>query len=1009
MPGRDSRLSLTAASALAERLYHVRARANNLPSERDQNVLLESESGERFVLKLANIAERREVLEAECAVMLQLEPSGLTPRLIPTTSGEAIGQHGSQFVRLISALPGTTLGTARLTTDAVRRDLGRAVGRLGLALTTFDHPGFHRDFYWDLANAEKVVSEYLPLVAEPALADRIRAFAAYHRAHVVPLLPEFRRGVIHGDLNDYNILIDEAHQTVTGIVDFGDMVYSHVVNDVAIACAYVALSAEDPLAAAAAVVAGRHETYPLTEADLEAVFSLMCMRLCMSACIAARQTAERPGDDYLRISQKPLERALPLLAAIHPRFAHYTFREACGLPPVPHAPRVMAWLAKNSGSFAPLIGQDLRTIRVAPIDLSAGSALVSSKPSENAPAELDRRIQRRLAEHGATVGAGGYDEARLIYDWPDEPTGGGVEPRTIHIGLDLSLPAGTPLHAPLDGVVHGFENAAAYHDYGPVIVLRHRTDGPDPVEFYSLYGHLTCDSLEGLRIGQHFARGQEFARVGNAPSNGDWWTHVHVQLVTDLLDVRCNVDGVVRASQRQVWKSLCPDPNLILGIPEEGLPQRAWKSAIAAAREKHVGSNVRVSYGANPLNIVRGYMQYLYDDLAHRYLDAYNNVAHVGHCHPRVVRAVSEQLAVLNTNTRYLQEQLTEYAEELTALLPGTLSVCYFTASGSEANELALRLARARTRARDVIVLDSAYHGHTTTLIDISPYKHAGPGGEGAPDWVYRAPLPDVYRARGIQGDPGAWFAAKVGDVIADIAAKGRRLSAFIAETCPSVGGQIMPPKGFLADVYARVRAAGGLCIADEVQTGFGRLGTHFWAFEAHEVVPDIVVLGKPIANGYPMGAVITTRDIAESFDNGMEFFSTTGGSTAACVAGRMTLQVTLDEDLQRNALLVGERMLSGFRTLMGEFEIVGDVRGTGLFLGVELVRDRHTLEPAPDEANFVVDRMRQRGVLVGTDGPYHNVIKIRGPMPLTLADSDQVVDTLSRALRELASNSIEH
>jgi len=315
--------------------------------------------------------------------------------------------------------------------------------------------------------------------------------------------------------------------------------------------------------------------------------------------------------------------------------------------------------------------------------------------------------------------------------------------------------------------VHGFENAAAHHDYGPVIVLRHRTEGPDSVEFYSLYGHLSCDSLEGLRVGQPIAKGAVFARVGSAPSNGDWWTHVHVQLVTDLLDVACNVDGVVRASERRVWKSLCPDPNLILGIRMEELPHQVPKSAIAAARHAHVGGNVRVSYGANPLNIVRGYKQYLYDDAAHRFIDAYNNVAHVGHCHPRVVRAVGDQLAVLNTNTRYLQEQLTEYAEQLTALLPASLSVCYFTASGSEANELALRLARARTGARDVIVMDSAYHGHTTTLIDISPYKHAGPGGEGAPDWVHRSPLPDVYRARGAHADPGSWFASRVGEVIA--------------------------------------------------------------------------------------------------------------------------------------------------------------------------------------------------------------------------------------------------
>lgn len=402
----DARLSLTEASAVAERLYHVRAMAFDLPSERDQNVLLESESGERFVLKLANPAERREVLEAECAVMLHLEPSGLTPRLIRTVEGSAIGKHGLQFVRLISVLPGTTLGTARLHTNALRRDLGRAVGRLGRALTNFDHPAFHRDFHWDLANAERVIGTYIPLIADTALADRIAAFAAYHRAHVVPMLPDFRRGVIHGDANDYNILIDEARQSVTGILDFGDMVYSHIVNDVAIAMAYVALSAADPLAAAAAVVAGHHETRPLTEPELEALFSLMCMRLCMSACVAAKQTAERPGDDYLRISQGPLARTLPVLAAIHPRFAHYTFRDACGLPPVPHAPRVTAWLAAQSGCLAPLIGRDLRTTPVAPIDLSAGSPLVSSDPSENTPVELDRRIQRRLAERGATVGAG---------------------------------------------------------------------------------------------------------------------------------------------------------------------------------------------------------------------------------------------------------------------------------------------------------------------------------------------------------------------------------------------------------------------------------------------------------------------------------------------------------------------------------------------------------------------------------------------------------------------------
>ena len=999
MPG-VPRLSLSDAAALVARLYAIDAIATELPSERDQNLLLRTASGERFILKLANANESREVLEAECAVMRHLASTGLAPQLIPTVDGRDIAEHGPNMVRVISALDGRTLGSTPLHTDALRRNIGRAMGRLDRALASFDHPAFHRAFHWDLANAADVVAANLSLVDDAVLRGHITTVAGHHAAHVMPWLASFRRSVIHSDANDYNVLVDETLQQVTGIFDFGDMVVSHTVNDVAIAMAYVALSAEDPLTAAAAVAAGYHQTHPLTERELSALFPLLCMRLCVSACMAAKQQAERPDADYLGISQGPITSTLPVLAAIHPRFAHYVLREACGLPPVPHASRVVGWLSSNAAGIAPLLGRDLRTTPVAPLDFSAGSVLISSDSAENAPDDLDRRVQRVLAEHGATIGAGGYDEARLIYDWPSESRA--AEPRTIHIGLDLSLPAGSPLYAPLDGAVHGFENADSYHDYGPMIVLRHSTGGTDPVEFFTLYGHLTRDSLDRLAIGKRITKGTEFARVGSAPNNGNWWSHVHVQLITDMLDVPCNVDGAVRASQRAVWHSICPDPNLLLQIPADRLPRHAGKPEIASARKAHIGGNLSVSYGATPLNIVRGWKQYLYDDSGHRYIDGYNNVAHVGHSHPRVVRAVSEQLALLNTNTRYLQEQLTQYAESLTALMPDTLRVCYFTASGSEANELALRLARAHTGQRDLIVMDSAYHGHTTTLIDISPYKHDGPGGTGAPDWVHTSPIPDVYRARGIEGDAGAWFAAKVGRVIETITAANRGLCGYIAETCPSVGGQIMLPDGFLADVYARVRAAGGVCIADEVQTGFGRLGTHFWAFEQHAVTPDIVVLGKPIANGYPMGAVITTREIADSFSNGMEFFSTFGGSTAACVAGLTTLQVTIEENLQQHALAVGTRLLSGLRPLVNQMELVGDVRGSGLFLGVELVRNRDTLEPAAEEATFIVNRMRARGVLAGTDGPFHNVIKLRGPMPLAFSDADRIVETLTRSLYEL-------
>jgi 4-aminobutyrate aminotransferase-like enzyme len=423
-----------------------------------------------------------------------------------------------------------------------------------------------------------------------------------------------------------------------------------------------------------------------------------------------------------------------------------------------------------------------------------------------------------------------------------------------------------------------------------------------------------------------------------------------------------------------------------------------------ALRRRLIGPNVRLAY-RDPLTIVRGSMQYLFDETGRRYLDAYNNVPHVGHAHPRIVDAAARQMALVNTNTRYLSPTLTDYAARLVATLPDPLRICYFVNSGSEANELALRLARAHTNARDAIVLDAAYHGMTTTLIDISPYKFNGPGGAGKPDWVHVVPLPDGYRGPHKSSDPdaGARYAAYVGDAVEAIAAAGRRLAAFIAETAPSAGGQILLPSGYLDAAYHHVRDAGGVCVADEVQTAYGRMGTHFYAFEAHGVVPDIVVLGKPIGNGYPMGAVVTTEDIAASFDNGMEFFSTFGGSTVSCAVGAAVLDVVQSDQLQAHARRVGNHLLAGLRELGRRHELVGDVRGSGLFAGVELVANRRTLDPATADAGTVVNRLRDLGILIGTDGLFHNVLKIRPPMPFDEADADMLVTTLDRVLQEIA------
>lgn len=997
----------------AREFYGLQVHAKPLPSERDQNFLLQVNDRDQFVLKIANATEERLMLEAQNQVMRYLQNYvSFCPRVIPAVNGEEIvavksASAEKHFLRLVTYLEDTLLGNVKRQSPELMQDLGYKIGQVNKALRSFDHPAFHRDFHWDLANGLSILQKYEALIQEPELRQLIQQFRTQFEQHVTPLLPVLHRSVIHNDANNFNLLagggddLYTRNQNIVGLIDFGDMVYSYAIGDLAVAIAYSVLDKPDPLAVAAHIVKGYQAACPLTEAELAALFGLVTLRLCMSACIAADQQSRQPDSDYLGISQASIRTTLPKLAAIHPDFAQAVFREACGLPPF--SDRATEWLKSHADDFASLLDLDLRAGPVAILDLSVSSPLLSSDPAQNDESSLTPRILQAIHEAGAPVGIGRYNEARYLYTGAafatgDRPTD---EYRTVHLGMDLFVPANTPVYAPLEGNVFAFADNAASQDYGPVIVLEHKS--AEHPTFYTLYGHLSRESLSGLTVGQDIAKGQRLATVGAADVNGGWTPHLHFQIVTDLLDLGCDFPGVAHPSQRNVWLSLCPDPNLIVGIPESKFPAREpTRAETLAVRRKRLGRNQSISY-REPLKIVRGWKQYLFDDEGRKYLDAYNNVAHVGHNHPRVVAAAQRQISVLNTNTRYLHDNINRYAERLTSLFAESLSVCFFVNSGSEANELALRLARTYTDQRDLIVLEAAYHGNTNTLIDISPYKHNGPGGKGTPDWVHATPIPDDYRGAYKRSDPqaGAKYARHVLEIIEGLKQKGSGLAGFIAESLPSVGGQIIPPPGYLADVYRYVRQAGGVCIADEVQTGFGRTGTHLWGFEAQRVVPDIVVLGKPIGNGHPLGAVVTTRAIADAFDNGMEYFSTFGGNPVSCAIGLEVLNVVQDEQLQDHALQVGNCMLDGLRPFVDHYPIVGDVRGSGLFLGVELIRDRETLEPAAEEASFVCNRLREHGILAGTDGPYHNVVKIRPPMPFDEQDAEFLVEVMEKVLDE--------
>lgn len=1006
------RASAEDAVRLARELYGLEAQAFPLPSEYDDNYRLETPGRGARVLKIMHPTRDAGFVDMQCAALRMIgerDPGLPVAQVILDRSGRdwtAISLEGGapRLVWMLSYLPGRPVAGVKPMTPGLLEELGGALARLDLALEGFTHPAARRELKWDLARAGWIRG-HLGLVRDPRRRALVERVLARYDAEAVPALPRLRRGVVYADANEHNVLVTIERgrpPRLAGLIDFGDMIETVTVAEAAVAAAYAAFGAVDPLEAVRPLVNGYHRVRPLADDEIAALDVLVRTRLAVSVVNSACRAAAEPGDPYLTVSEAPAWAALEAFDKVPPRLAHYAYRDACGRPPAPHGPAVLEWLRESTGSFAQILDHDLRTEPVAVLDLSVGSLMLGADPAGLETPRLSAMVDKAMKDAGAAVGIGRYDEARALYTAGAFAAGGtaGAERRTVHLGIDLSVPPGSVVRAPLEGTVHIIARNDAPKDYGPLVILRHTV--PSGEGFFTFYGHLDPGSVAGLEPGRTLRAGEAFAAVGAPPANGDWWPHVHVQIILDLLGLDEDFPGVASPGHRSLWAGLSPDPNLILGIPAERFPApEPAKAETLAARRRLLGHNLRVSY-REPLKIVRGWRQYLYDEKGQVYLDAYNNVPLVGHSHPRVVRAIREQTALLNTNTRYLHDHLVRYAERLTALMPPPLGVCYVLNSASEANELALRLARVRTGREDVVVLESAYHGHTTGLIDISPYKFGGPGGRGRRPWVHVAPLPDDYRGPFKRDDPeaGSKYAAAVGRLAEEAGPRGG-LAAFIAETLPSVAGQIVLPRGYLAEAYRRVRAAGGVCIADEVQVGFGRLGTHFWGFETQAVVPDIVVLGKPIGNGFPLAAVVTTEPIAAAFDNGMEFFSTFGGNPVACAAGLAVLDVMRDERLQERALQVGASFMAGLKRLAGRHAIIGDVRGSGLFLGLELVRDRGTLEPAGDEAAYVVERLRQRGVLTGTDGPFHNVIKIRPPLCFSEADADLFVSVLDEVLAE--------
>jgi 4-aminobutyrate aminotransferase-like enzyme len=704
------------------------------------------------------------LVEAENEILLSLKQQNQKniPFPVQFTDGayvKILGIGGRKTIcRCLSFLEGDFLGDVD-PNKVMMRSLGTFLAKMDLKLQQcFNCAIKARRWEWDLQHLQ-LNKKYIQDI--PGARDRstVQYFFQQFEEKVAPLLPELRTSIIHNDANEWNILV--RGDEVSGLIDFGDLAYTPLINELAIALTYVCYDKDKPLEWAAPLLQAYHRVQPIEEKEISILYYLMAARLCTSVCNSAHAKKQDPDNDYATVSETSAWNMLYHWLSIGPVAAEKSFRKAVGFP--------------------------------------AGEA----EPAEQA---LERR-------------------------------------------------------------------------------------------------------------------------------------------------------------------------------------------------HRHISPILSVSYD-EPIQLAGSAFQYMYDAHGNTFLDAYNNIPHVGHAHPKVVAAGQRQMAKLNTNTRYLYDVLPEYAERLLAKFPPPLNKIYFVNSGSAASDLAMRMARFHTGRERLMVMEHGYHGNTQASIEISDYKFNSPKGPGKSDHILKMTIPDSYRGKYTHND-GSAGRKYAGDAIQELDQSEASIAAFISEPILGCAGQVPLADGYLKALYPAVRKQGGICISDEVQTGFGRQGDCFWGFEQQEVVPDMVIIGKPMGNGHPMGAVVTTDEIAASFAEGVEFFSSFGGNPVSCAIGLAVLDVIEEEQLQQNAKATGDHYKSLLEKLAEKHSCIGDVRGSGLFLGIDIVKE-NTKDPDTELARHIKNELRKKYILISTDGPHNNVLKSKPPIMFTKENAETVVECVDEVLSQI-------
>jgi 4-aminobutyrate aminotransferase-like enzyme/Ser/Thr protein kinase RdoA (MazF antagonist) len=956
------------AQAIVAERYGLPSVARSLGSQQDKNFLVTAAgSGETLgVLKIANPAFTAVEVAAQDAAAELVAGAEPTLRIavpLPNLVGDKCTAvtgllTTTAHVRLLRYLSGGTLVEVDHLSPSAVAGLGEVAARVSRALAGFHRDGLDRVLQWDLRYGAEVVDALAGHIADPAQRAALQDATRDAWARIERVADELPCQAVHLDITDANVVATRTPGggvRPDGVIDFGDLTRTWAVSELAVTAASVlAHPGTEPVSILPAVRAF-HTIRPLTPAEVEAVWPLLVLRTAVLIVSGAQQAGLDPDNTYLTEQSDGEWRMFTQATSVPAEVMTAAIKAELGLADTPDRYPVTTPLLS---AVAP--GE------VATVELSATADGYDGmfSPGGWLPPDVTDRLARRAVADGARVAVTRFGDPRLAL----APALSQRSAAVVPTGVGLWPAEAVTLVAPWDG-----EMSASGAD---AVTLRGESHE------LTLTGVAPRAAIGAVRAGDALA-----------DAAADRWAELTVRPVGAPPAPRFTRPEIAAG-----WLAQVRDPRPLFGLDDH---EPSTTAADLVSRRDRSFAQVQEHYYRTPPQIERGWRHFLMSTAGRCYLDMVNNVTVLGHAHPRVADAAARQLRRLNTNSRFNYAAVVEYSERLAALSPAPLDTVFLVNSGSEASDLAIRLALAATGRRDVVAMREAYHGWTYGTDAVSTSTADNPNALATrPDWVHTVESPNSFRGKHRGAEVGRYAKEAVAQ-IEELVGRGRAPAGFICESVYGNAGGMALPDRYLEQMYAAVRAAGGLAIADEVQVGFGRLGQWFWGFEQQGVVPDIVSVAKSTGNGYPLGAVITSKAVADAFRSQGYFFSSTGGSPLSCAIGLTVLDVLAEEDLQGNARRVGAHLKARLEALADKHPLVGTVHGIGLYLGVEMVRDRDTLEPATEETAAICERMLDLGVVIQPTGDHSNILKTKPPLCIDTEAADFYVDALDRVLTE--------